>query len=838
MMNTATQTHLREALFLENRGFSEEAKKHFDQLIPSLHMLDAQSLTVVSRFYDSINDFKVVMKSSKLGISKIGDIRELAPLFIYAWENVSQDVSQLEWLLKQPGFEHLTVERLIIARHLFTHGKVDKAYMLSLEVAESTEREFRENPSGYELYIHTLLNLIEIEYSFKNFTQARFHLRKLIYLNKDRMTRIQDIAYWAAVLDEIGNFVLRSDWNDLELDLVGDVLIISQFYYQLSQNALTKQLVEQIKRDPFQDELLEAKRNSYLYLVKKLNNEVEWFEGIEETHLVAPDDLLTTLLYSEFLKTNRPENVKEFWKQQFPKHADRTEAVKAYWQSTKNIDKNHVDLEDVSITFFGGGEKIGGTSILITVNDCHLLLDAGMHLHEDSIYPDYSLLHNQKLSFEDIDALLISHAHMDHTGAVPYVHNKRKDLPIYATGPTVSLMKLLLMDAVRIGKESSSNLYSEVDVQNALLSIKPVEFNKTFTVPSKESEWNITYYPSGHILGAGAIHIEFAGVSILFTGDYSTDDQKTVKGMSLPDDLQVDVLITESTYGFLPTNASMNRTRQEKLFIESINRTMDKGGNMLIPAFALGRAQEIILILKHAFKEEKYLPFDLYLDGRVTEVCKVYERYLKQEPYKNSACLQNNEEESSFFSGGVQAAQEIYSNRRNSDFQFEDFIESFISQGNNCIVASSGMLADNSASARYAEHLLEEERNAVSFTGYMDEESPGQHVLKTSKNGVSDRVKINGKEKELHAKIESFRLSAHASREQILQIIADLQPKHVFLMHGEHNKKYSPTQTIVGGEKIYPTLIDLLDVLEHEINVIPAYNGEKYYLDKRSKEEL
>ncbi|WP_061810481.1 MBL fold metallo-hydrolase [Rossellomorea vietnamensis] len=836
-MITATQSHFREALFLENRGFSEEAKKHFDQLIPSLHLLDASSLTVVSRFYESINEFEIVIKSAKLGISKIGDIRELAPLFIYAWEQVSQDVSQLEWLLKQPGFDHLPVERLIIARHLFTHGKVDKAYMLSLEVAETTEREFRENPSGHEFYIHALLNLIEIEYSFQNFTQARFHLRKLIYLNKDHMTRIQDIAYWAAVLDEIGNFVLRSDWNDLKLDLAGDVSIICQFYYQLSQNSLTKNLVEQIKNNPFQDDLLETKRISYLFLVKKLNNAVGWSEGIEEAHLEAPDDLLTSLLYSDYLKTNRPEDVKEYWKQQFPKHADRTEAVKAYWHGSKNVDKSHVDLDDVSITFFGGGEKIGGTSILITVKDSHLLLDAGMHLHEESVYPDYSPLHNQNLSLEDIDALLISHAHMDHTGAVPYVHSLRKDLPIYATGPTVSLMKLLLMDTVRIGRETSSNMYSEEDVHNALLSINPVEFNKTFTVTSKESEWKITYYPSGHILGAGAIHIEFEGVSILFTGDYSIDDQKTVRGLSLPDDLKVDVLITESTYGFLPTNASMNRTRQEKLFIESINRTMDKGGNMLIPAFALGRAQEIILILKHAFKEEKYLPFNLYLDGRVTDVCKVYERYLKQGSYRNSAFHQNSEE-SPFFSGGVQAAQEIYSNRRNSDFQFDDFIEGFISQGNNCIVASSGMLAENSASARYAEHLIEEERNAVSFTGYMDEESPGHHVLKSSKNGVSDRVKINGKEKGLNAKIESFRLSAHASREQILQLIADLQPQQVFLMHGEHNKKYSPTQTIVGGEKIYPTLIDLLDVLKHEIDVIPAYNGEKYYLDKRSKEEL
>ncbi|MES9701305.1 MBL fold metallo-hydrolase [Bacillus sp. JJ927] len=832
-MNQMIKNHLKEALFLENRGFKKEAKRHYDQIINHLNELDSDGLTLISKFYESLSEFNVVFKASKLGIKKLGNIRELSPLFIYAWENLSQDICELEWLLKQPGIDYLTVERLVIARHLFTFGKVDKAYMISLEVAERVEREFRENPSGYESYIHAVLNLVELEYTLKNFTQARFHLRKLIYLTKERLTRIQDVAYWAAVLDEIANFVVRPDWIEIERELTGDVYVIANFYRQLSQRSLTKQTVEQLQTNPFKDEILETKRKSYLRLIMRLKGVSDWFVGVEEDKSSAPDDLLTTLLYTDYLKSTHPEELKSFWDSEFSKHADRSEAIRAYWNSSKKESTREQNFEDCSITFFGGGEKIGGTSILISVKGHHLLLDAGMHLHEEVYHPDYTPLSDKGLSFDDIDGLLITHAHMDHTGAVPYVHKQSPDMPMYATEATVGLMKILLTDTVRISKDKITDMYSEEDVQDTLLSIKYVDFHKTFTIPSKESEWNITYYPSGHILGAGAIHIEFNGVSILFTGDYSIDEQKTVKGLVLPEDLEVDVLITESTYGFLPTNASVDRTRQEKLFVESIKRTMDKGGSMLIPAFALGRAQEIILILKDAFKEEKYLPFNLYLDGRVTDVCRIYQRYSEQGRYINPDFYQKENEESLFFGGGVQTAQDVYSNRRNSDFTFTDFMEDYISPGNNCIVASSGMLTENSASARYAEHLIEEERNSVSFTGYMDEESPGHHVLQTSQKGSSEKVKVNGVDKEVHARIESFRLSAHASREQIVQLIVKLQPEKVFLMHGEHHKRFVPTHSIVGGEKIYPTLIDLLGNLKDEVEVIPAYNGEIYFLDKR-----
>lgn len=827
--------HLKEAVFFENRGFSEEAKLHYDQVITRLSLLDAEELLLVSKFYSSIGQFTVVFKTTKLGIEKAGDIREFAPLFIYAWEKQSNDPRELEWLLNQPGMDYLIMERLLIARNLFNLGSTDKAYMISLEVGELAEREFREKPSENEIYVHTVLNLVELEYAFRNLTQARFHLRKLIFLERQYLTRLQDIGYWAAILDEMANLVTRSDWLEIEHQITGDVLTISRFYYQLSQGKIAKQIADTLVRIPFQDEILDLKRNSYIRLVKRLQGCEDWFKGIEYDVEKTPDDLLLTLLYADYLKMKDQRALSNnLWEKQFEKYADRTEAIKSFWDSSKRVRSTSLkQLEEVMVTFLGGGEKIGGTSILISVNEHHLLLDAGMHLNEEAPYPDYTPLYEQGLTLEDMDALLISHAHTDHSGALPDIHKQCRSLPIYATEATIDLMKLLLLDSARIGKGTTTSLYSEEDVQRTLMSVRPVDFNHTFTIPSKNKEWKVTYFPSGHILGAGSIHIEIEGITILFTGDYSLDDQKTVKGLALPETLKVDYLITESTYGYLPTNASMNRSQQEKLFVEAIKRTMSQGGSVLIPAFALGRAQEIILILKDTFKKERFLPFNLFLDGRVIDVCSVYQRYSERHRYINPAYFQNEDDEYLFFGGGVQSAQEIYSNHRNSDFTFKDFMEDYIQPGNNCIVASSGMLLDNSASARYAEYMISETRNSIAFTGYLDEESPGKHILQKVKLAEESKVKINSVEKTVRAKIESFRLSAHASREQILKLIIQLHPKKVFLMHGEHEKKYKPVQSIVPGEKVYPTLIELLECLKDQIEVIPAYNGKSYPLERR-----
>jgi len=823
---------LQEAMFLENRGFNTEAKKIYDILKKNLDILDLNALSRICSFYRRTDELEIVFQAAKLGIMKFGEMHQLVPYFLQSCRKLNKPIMEIEWLSKQPGIKNLDQERLLIAKFFLEHENFNEAYEIILEIAEQSEHAFRQNSSTSQLFVDAHLNLVEIEYHFKNYTQARFHLRKLIYLSRNAITSIQQIAYWSILLDEIANLVIREDWIEVSKEVTGEVMLICNFYEQLSQGKLTKSLIKEIQQTKFNDRKLEKKREVYMIFILKLINNTDWSQDLEKIYASSPHDLLATLLYSEYLKIESPEKAKLLWKNEFLNHADKREAIKSFWENNKEDKKRKVDLRDCSITFFGGGQKIGGTSILVSVKGHHILLDAGMHLNEEIYYPDYSPMYEKGLTFGDLDALLITHAHMDHTGAVPYVHRQRTDLPIYATEPTKMLMKILLEDSVRMTSDENAKkeFYTKQEVQSTILSIKSIDFNQSFAIPSKEKEWIITYYPSGHILGAGAIHLEIDGVSILFTGDYSVDEQKTVKGIDLPGNLEVDILITESTYGYLPSNASIKREQQEFLFVESVKQTMEVNGSLLIPAFAVGRSQEIILILKEAFKDKRYLPFDLYTDGRVTDVCHVYERFSEQNRYINPKFYSEGKEESVFFGNGVQAAKDVYSDRKGSSFTFNDFIEDYILPGKNCIVASSGMLTENSTSARYAEYLIDSERNRISFTGYMDEESPGQQLLKKVKYDSGNSLKINGREKSVNANINSFRLSAHANREQIIQLIMETGPSQVFLMHGEHEKRYRPVSTMEDGEKIYPSVTELLDYLSEDIKVIPAMNGTEYFL--------
>lgn len=822
---------LEQAIFYENRGYINEAGQYYRQLEAVKSQLNVEALHRLSHFYYSQYEYDQAFHYTKLALEKGGDISALATIFIHCWENCNEAEEELEWLLAQPGMDYLLTERLIIAQYLYNLGNLTRSYLITTELVMQTEQEFRRNPSQYQPYIDCTLHLIKLEYHFDNPIQCRFHLRKLMYLKQERIAKHKEIAYWAIVLDEVANLVLREDWENIESHLTGDVLWVCRLYKELGKKSVNyQQLLVSLNHKTFEDGILQQKQKTYEILLRTLLKDYQSGpEEIAKQRSILPNDLLTALLYSNHL-TDR-DSVKKFWKKEFPKYADRPEAMRAYNRVFENT-PIPASLQDCRVTFFGGGEKIGGTSILISVRDHHILLDAGMHLHENSLYPDYTPLEEAGITFEDIDALLITHAHLDHTGSVPYVAQQCPTLPIYATEATKSLMRSLLHDTVRLNKheDCSFDLYTDEQVQRTLLSIQPAAYHVPFQILSKDQNWKVTYYQSGHILGAAAIHLVIDGISILFTGDYSIEDQRTVKGLDLPEDLQVDVLITESTYGFLPTNASMKREYQEKLFIETVKLTMSKHGTMLIPAFALGRAQEVVMILKEAYKEDKYLPFNVFLDGRVTEVCRTYQQFSDSKKFIHPDYYQNEDDEPLFFSNGVQAAQGIYSNRKDSIYKFEDFINDYILTGNNCIIASSGMLADHSASAKYAEYLVEEEKNTICFTGYLDEESPGSHILKQKKTLEPAKVKINGENKEIRARIESFRLSAHASREEILQLILQLQPKRVFLMHGEHQKQYTPTETIVGGDVIYPSLLKLLQ-FQHSMTITPAFNGKTYGME-------
>ena len=406
----------------------------------------------------------------------------------------------------------------------------------------------------------------------------------------------------------------------------------------------------------------------------------------------------------------------------------------------------------------GGGNEIGASCYFIQLNGMKFLLDSGIRLHTDSTNPRFHSLYAENLldGLWELDGILLSHGHIDHIGSLPTVVEDARDVPIYATLPTRDITKLQLNQSLTSAVSNDEELvdfprvkgFNAIRVQRVIENIVPIEWHHPITFQTCQ----ITFFPAGHILGASMIYIESDTGNILFTGDFTPFDQLTVPKYQLPDNLDVDLLITESTYGYQESLYVGGVNEERELFAQKIDQCLDSGGTVLIPAFAIGRSQELALILQDMIRSGRLKPFIIYIDGLAQNACDIYQ--------DNGVRIFGHELE--------KAPQ-----------GFIDTLDAF----NGVIIASSGMLLDNSSSARYAEMLLPDPRNAVFFSGYLDEESPGRR-LERLRESSGQRFQINEKNVPVHANVDTYRLSAHTDSEGILSLIERVTPKKVVFVHG------------------------------------------------------
>ena len=405
----------------------------------------------------------------------------------------------------------------------------------------------------------------------------------------------------------------------------------------------------------------------------------------------------------------------------------------------------------------GGGNEIGASCYFVQLNGAKFLLDSGIRLHTDSIYPSFHSLYGDFLDgLWELDGILLSHGHIDHVGSLPFVAEEAQDVPIYATLPTQEIIDLQLNQSLTSTTFSHEELvdfprvkeFNALRVQRAIENITPIEWGCPITCETCQ----ITFFPAGHILGASMVYIESNAGNILFTGDFTSFDQLTVPKHQLPDNLDVDVLITESTYGYQESFYTGGVDEEREHFARKIDQCLDSGGTVLIPAFAVGRSQELALILQNLIRSGRLRPFAIYVDGLAQVACDIYQ--------DNGVKVFGHELE--------KAPQ-----------GFIDMLDT----SNSVIIASSGMLIDNSVSAQYAQKLLPDQRNAIFFSGYLDEESPGRRLERLHES-KGQYFRINGRNVPVHANVDTYRLSAHTDSEGILSLIEKVAPKKVIFVHG------------------------------------------------------
>jgi len=423
------------------------------------------------------------------------------------------------------------------------------------------------------------------------------------------------------------------------------------------------------------------------------------------------------------------------------------------------------DPNAISIQFLGGADEIGASCAVFSAAGTTLLIDCGVRFQAGHALPDLAAL-----SGLDLDAILVTHAHSDHTGGLPVVHEAYPAVPIYMSPPTVDLIGILTKDALHLMAEGWDRrgevpLFTEAAVASMQNVTRGVKQGESFTIGAVE----VTYLPASHILGASMIHLATPAGNVLFTGDYSVEAQRTVPALSRPP-LPIDLVVTESTYG---NRLHEDRKAAERRLVSRVRETIEEDGRVLIPAFAIGRAQEVILILRSALERGELPDVPIFVDGMVRAVCEVYPRHPR---YTTNTLAKRMRKGHPFYTDRIRPVTSADERRE------------LLSVGPAAIVASSGMLSGG-PSAFYAAELAGNERDAVLLTGYQDEESPGRALLNLVESEGPGVLRLGDRAVDVRCSFATYGLSAHADRMQMVGLLEGLRPECVVLVHGDDGAK-------------------------------------------------
>lgn len=417
----------------------------------------------------------------------------------------------------------------------------------------------------------------------------------------------------------------------------------------------------------------------------------------------------------------------------------------------------------MEISFLGGASEVGGSCILIRICNKNILLDCGIRQgNSKDPLPDFKAIQERG----ELDAIIISHAHMDHIGSLPIISKEYPFAKIYTNRMTKDLMKVLLYDSLKImnNRELEIPLYAQSDVESMLNRIVTINYMREFEV---FEDIKLTLYMAGHIAGASCVYIMSNEGSLFYSGDFSIFAQKTIDGLKVPK-LRPDVAIFETTYG---DRLHSNREIEEERLLEIIRECEINKGKILIPAFALGRAQEIILIIKKAINKRAIKNIKVYVDGMIKDINRVYKL--------NPLYLRN-----SFGKKILRGIEPFYDDNiipvENNELRnkiLEDNKETSV------IISSSGMLTGG-YSQYYAEKIAPMENGYIVITGYQDEESPGRKLLNLLDVEGERKLQINGKSIPVNCKVEKVGLSAHSDKNEIKSFINLLTPNNIFMVHG------------------------------------------------------
>ncbi|MEM0443626.1 MAG: beta-CASP ribonuclease aCPSF1 [Candidatus Caldarchaeum sp.] len=451
---------------------------------------------------------------------------------------------------------------------------------------------------------------------------------------------------------------------------------------------------------------------------------------------------------------------------------DTEEKLKTLQEIGERVFRTQVfESREVRITILGAGRQVGRSCILLQTSESTVLLDCGLSAgatSPTSFFPRLDLVSNL---IESLDAVVVSHAHLDHVGLVPYLYKYGYRGPVYAVEPSIPLMALEQLDYVSVaGKEGSFPPYTETEIRLALQRCFPLRYG---VVNNITPDIRIMFYNAGHILGSAAVHIHIGeGLhNIVYTGDFKYE-RSTALDPCASKFPRLETLIMESTYGATPVPYTLEQS--EAILADKITSIVNRGGKVIIPVPAIGRAQEILLVLNKLLAEGRLAETPVFLDGLVVEATAIHTAF----PDYFTAELQQRLRE------GENIFLSEYFTPVKSEQQREEILEM---KGPTVIVSTSGML-EGGPVLKYLKGFAGDENNLLVFVSYQVEGTLGRTLLK----GVREVTLRNeeGRAEPLNVKMQVDKVdgfSGHSSRQQLINYVRRINPKprNIILVHGE-----------------------------------------------------
>jgi KH/beta-lactamase-domain protein len=461
------------------------------------------------------------------------------------------------------------------------------------------------------------------------------------------------------------------------------------------------------------------------------------------------------------------------------------------------------DVGDIRMTVLGGAQEVGRSAFLVKTRESSVLLDCGINPGSQRPFESFPRFDSPEFQIDQLDAVVITHAHLDHCGLAPFLYKYGYDGPLYCSAPTSNLMTMLQLDYLDVAsKQGVTPYYDQKDVRECVLHTIPLRFG---VVTDIAPDIRLTLHNSGHILGASMAHLHIGeGLhNIVYTSDYKFARTMLLEAATV-EFPRIETVITESTYGgqedFMPS-----RVEAEESLTHVINETLERKGKVLIPVPAVGRAQEIMLIIDGYMKRGLMKEAPVFIEGMISEATAIhtaYPEYLGREVRHSILHEEVNPFQSDYFT-----------------IVEHPSIRQSIIDGEPCVVlATSGML-EGGPVIEYFKNWAGDEKNTIIFVSYQIEGTMGKRVQK----GVNEVAMMDneGKMAVVQVKMQNESIegfSGHSDRRQLISYLTHLKPKpeRIFVCHGEKSKIMNIAGFLdrkVGIDTVVPSILETFRLL-------------------------